>query len=314
MARIHVEGWSPDYGSPFEADEAMAPDEGKVDESVEVDGQWSPLPGADDGVRVVAFVDGVRRIDARITVDDPEAGPAAGLCGSYAVGAVLWHRDAPRAEIVDVLVDRLAVLSDGRGEQMPVAGPQLAYRTESVADTDPAALIRHFHGAMRRAEAKLAEDLAQGGYFVVADGPINDLSAVPKVGYVKSHRAPYLSPEKMPIIAKLGAGERTPMFTIGQYRRYSWYLRLADLAHGHSWSGVVRCEASASLSKEDAVRIADRTAALLPQVGSEMHTDPRAPQNLVPISALERELRRRLGDRTFVHRKLREATMLGVPA
>ena len=197
---------------------------------------------------------------------------------------------------------------------MPVAGPQLAYRSESVADTDPAALIRHFHDAMRRAEAKLAEDLAQGGYFVVADGPINDLSPVSKVGYVKSHRAPYLTKEKMPVIAQLGAGERTPLFTIGQYRRYSWYLRLADMAHGHSWSGVVRCEASASLPKDEVIRIADRTAALLPLVGSEMHTDPRAPQNLVPIAALERELRRRLGDRTFVHRKLREATMAAVVA
>ena len=42
--------------------------------------------------------------------------------------------------------------------------------------------------------------------------------------------------------------------------------------------------------------IADRTAALLPVVGSEPHIDPRAPQNLVPIGALERELRHRMGD------------------
>jgi hypothetical protein len=43
-------------------------------------------------------------------------------------------------------------------------------------------------------------------------------------------------------------------------------------------------------------------------VASEPHLDPRAPQNLVPIAALERELRRRLGDPAFVYRALREAT------
>ena len=160
---------------------------------------------------------------------------------------------------------------------------------------------------MRRAEADLAEELAKAGYFVVADGPISELSAVSKVGYIKSHRVPYLPPERMGIVARLGAGERTPLFTIGQYKRYSWYLRLADFPDGHSWTGVVRCEASAALSKEDAVVIADRTAALLPLVGSEPHVDPRAPQNLVPIASLERELRRRLGDPGLVQRELQAA-------
>jgi hypothetical protein len=54
--------------------------------------------------------------------------------------------------------------------------------------------------------------------------------------------------------------------------------------------------------------VADRVTAVLPVVASEPHLDPRAPQNLVPIAALERELRRRLGDPAFVYRALREAT------
>ena len=53
--------------------------------------------------------------------------------------------------------------------------------------------------------------------------------------------------------------------------------------------------------------IADRTAAILPIVASEPHIDPRAPQNLVPIGALERELRHRMGDPGFVYRALRYA-------
>jgi hypothetical protein len=55
------------------------------------------------------------------------------------------------------------------------------------------------------------------------------------------------------------------------------------------------------------IRLADRTAAVLPLVASEPHLDPRAPQNLVPIAALERQLRHRMGDRGLVYRALREA-------
>ena len=314
MARLHVETWAPDYGTPLEPDLEMAPEEGKVDVTVEVDGAWEPMPGADDGAPVVAFVDGVRRIDARLTVDDPVEGPVAGLCGSFGVGAVLWHRDERRSEIRDVRVERLAVLGGGRSEVLPAAGPQLVYRTEAVADHDPASLIRRFHGAMRTAESELAEELAMAGYFVIADGPLNQLSATDKVGYIKSHRAPYLPPDRLRVVPELGEGERTPLFTIGQYRRYSWYSRLVPRDGGHSWTGVVRCEVSAALPRDRATLLADRCAALLPRVASAPQVDPRAPQNLVPIAALERELRRRLGEAGLVHRSLREAVARAVPA
>jgi hypothetical protein len=42
-------------------------------------------------------------------------------------------------------------------------------------------------------------------------------------------------------------------------------------------------------------------------VASEPHIDPRAPQNLVPIGALERQLRHRMGDPGLVYRALRSA-------
>jgi hypothetical protein len=39
------------------------------------------------------------------------------------------------------------------------------------------------------------------------------------------------------------------------------------------------------------------------------HKDPRAPQNLVPIGGLERELRHRLGDQQVLYRALRAAAL-----
>ena len=310
--QLYVEGWAPDYGTPYEADPVDADLlDDKADETVEIDGPWSPLEGMDDGVDTVAFVDGVRRVDARLTLEDDD-GPQPGICGSYGVGAVRWNRSIPRSEVTDPDIQRIAVFGNGKAAPVPVAGPQIAYRTESVDDEDPRALIQHFHGLMRKAEARLSERLAQDGLFVIADGPINDLSATEKVGYVKTHRTRYLSDQHAGIIAELRAGQRTPLFLIGaagNYPRYSWYLRLADLRGGHSWTGVVRCEVSSHLGIEQAIVVANRASALLPLVASEPHVDPRAPQNLVPIGALERELRRRLGDPTFIHRSLRAAVM-----
>ena len=310
MARLYVESWAPEYGSPLETDDALA-DAGKVDEAVEVEGAWTPIDGVDDGIARVGFVDGVRRVDARLTIDEPD-GPIPGICGTFGVGGVIWDRTIPSSELTRARIERLAVFGNGKAMPIPTAGPQLAYRSESIPDSDPGVLVKRFHSAMRQAEAKLSEELAQEGLFVIADGPINDLSATEKVGFIKSHRAPYLSPATATIVGRLRAGQRTPLFLIGKggaYPRYSWYQRLADLAGGHSWTGVVRAEVSSHLDLATARRVADRTAAVLPQVASEPHIDPRAPQNLVPIAALERELRRRLGDPGFVVRELRSAVM-----
>ncbi len=306
MAKLYVEGWAPDFGAPFEPDEQLAPAEGAVDTSVETD-DWRPLDGVDDDVERVAFVDGVRRVDARLTLDDPEHGPIPGICGTYAVGATLWLREERRSGFGPARVHRMAILSAGRGERFPAADLNPAYVTEPISSPNPDDLVRHLHTRMRRAEGEHAAGLSHEGWFVVADGPLNDLSPQSTVGHVKSHRVTYLPPERNAVVAALAAGQRTPMFTISAFQRYSWYVRLAEMPGGHSWSGVVRCEASGQLPREDVRTIADRTAAILPKVASEAHMDPRAPQNLVPVAALERQLKHLMGDRALVLRSIRAA-------
>jgi hypothetical protein len=307
MSRIFVEGWDPSYGTPFDQDDALAPAEGSVDPTVERDA-WEPIEGADDDIPRVAFVDGVRRVDARLTLDDPGTGPTPGICGSFAVGATVWDREARRSEVAAVRIERWAVLAGGRPEQMPPVDLEPGVTTTTCASDDPARLMIELHTKMRRAEGETATALA-AECFVVADGPLNELTAHATVGYIKSHRVTYLEPERNAVVAQLAPGQRTPMFSIGDYKRYSWYVRLAMFRHGHSWTGIVRCEVSGQLPKDEAARIADRTAAVLPVVASEPHIDPRAPQNLVPIAALERDLKHRMGDRGLVYRALREAVM-----
>jgi hypothetical protein len=304
MARIFVESWSPEYGAPLDA-ATLAPAEGSVDDTVEMSA-WAPRDGVDDGVEQVAFVDGVRRIDARLTIDDPEDGPVPGLCGTFVVGAVRWSRAAARSEVADEQVERWAVLAGGRAEIFPTVDLQPPYETITIPDRDGDALVHALQTRMRAAEGRLASSVAADA-FVFADGPLNELAPEQVVGTIKSHRVTYLAPERGAIVAALEVGQRTPLFTIADYRRYSWYVRLARLPGGHSWTGIVRCEASGHLPLADVVAIADRTAALLPSVASEPHIDPRAPQNLVPIGALERQLRHRMGEPGLVYRALRAA-------
>jgi hypothetical protein len=312
MARLHVEGWAPEYGAAVEPEADLTPAEGSVNVDVE-DRPWAPVPGLDDGVATIAFVDGVRRVDARLLLD-AAAGPIAGLCGSYGVGAARWDRPGRHSEVVGATVHRVAVMGSGEAPLLPPLPNGLTYEPMSVADDDPASLVRALHDAMRRREARLAEDLAASGVFVVADGPLYEYGVGEKVGYVKSHRRTYLTGEHAAIVGLLPSGHRSPLFTIGEggYRRYSWYVRLAERGSGHSWSGIARCEASVHLDLARVVAVADRCAAVLPVVASQPHLDPRAPQNLVPVGALERDLRHRLGDAGLVLRALRSA--VGVAA
>lgn len=307
MVRLHVEGWAPEYGAAVEPEADLTPAEGSVNVDVE-DRPWQPVPGSDDGVATMAFVDGVRRVDARLLLD-AATGPIAGLCGSYGVGAVLWDRPGRHSEVVGATVHRVAVMGSGEAPLLPPLPNGLTYDPMSVDDDDPASLVRALHDAMRRREARLAEELAGDGVFVVADGPLYEYGVGEKVGYVKSHRRTYLTGEHAAIVGLLPSGHRSPLFSIGEggYRRYSWYVRLAERGSGHSWSGIARCEASVHLDLARVVAVADRCAAVLPAVASQPHLDPRAPQNLVPVGALERDLRHRLGDAGLVLRALRSA-------
>lgn len=314
--RMYVEGWSPEYGSPMETEQALAPSSEDVDYSVEQGGTWEPVLGSTDPAGRIAFVDGVERVDARVTFDGDGA-PVAGLCGSFGVGAVVWDRSIPRSEFAHLDVTRLVVQSGGLHIPMPEVGMGLEYETVSVEGDDPALLVRALHERMRSAEASLAAALADSGLFVVADGPISELHPRTVIGMIKAHHAQYLDEAHLPIVSELEPGLRTPLFLIrsGKFSKYSWYQRLARLAGGHSWSGVVRCVAPEAVGFSEAKNMANDAATLLPLVASEPHIDPRAPQNLVPIGALEKELRRGLGDQGLVYRALREAVATqGVPS
>jgi hypothetical protein len=110
----------------------------------------------------------------------------------------------------------------------------------------------------------------------------------------------------------LQPGERTPIFKLGEQRleRYSWYLRLSQPRPiDGTMAAMVRLEVAATGGLEKAQELAELAGAVLPRFASQPGRDPRAPQNVYPIGALETSLRHRLGDAALIRRNF-EARLL----
>jgi hypothetical protein len=298
--RFSVETWAPEYGAAMNAE--MEESASAVDVSVELTADaWRPLEVDVAPLDEIVFVDGVRRIDANVWIDDGAEPPTYGVCATYAAGAVHCNGSA---EIVDVVVERSLFTSARTAE-----GIETRHGTYGVVPTVSSAPEDLWIGIQKRMgllEGRVSAGLGSSGLIVV-DGPLSHHQHVDgAVGYIKSQHVHHLPDEVRPILRQIPVGRRTPLFMVGGTRQvFSWYMRLASM--GGSMSGVVRCEVAAAGTAAEATVLANRVVATLPRFASQEHKDPRAPQNLYPIGGLERELRRRLGDQLLMYRALRRA-------
>jgi len=250
----------------------------------------------------------VRRIDARVWVHGPGPQPAPGIAASFAAGLVCCDG---AARIAGVSVERGLFTACPEATDITTRHASYPARIASAEGLDQLSLA--LQQRLTAAEVQLAltfrAEKPYGDDLLVVDGPLRGRTHLDRVvGYIKTHHASYLPTEQAAVVAALAPGQRTPAFTMGtSWRRTSWYLQLPS-TRGVPWSGVVRLECSAELPRRQVVELANQTAQLLPRLASTPHKDPRAPQNLVPIGGLERELRHRLGDQQLLYRSLRAAT------
>ncbi len=315
-----VDPWDPGYGLAF-GDEldggAFAESSAELHLDLEVPAaRWQPvdpdpvpaLPG------LVLFLDGVRRIDARVWVHGADPQPGPGIAASFAAGIVACDG---AARVADVSVERGLFTAAPDATDLVTRSARYPARLARGPGADQLSLA--LQQRLTEAEVQLAlafrarhpvdvDDVDDD--LLVVDGPLRGRTHLDRtVGYVKTHHASYLPAEQAAVVAALRPGQRTPAFTMGtSWQRNSWYLQLPGTA-GAPWSGVVRLECSADLPPAAVAGLADLTARVLPPLASVPHKDPRAPQNLVPIGGLERELRRRLGDQQLLYRGLRAAAM-----
>lgn len=263
------------------------------------------------------LVDGVRRVELRLLAEDG-GNRAPGLFGSYAVGAVGCRRTATFAEHQ---VSRAVVLGGGlmpTALTLPVGTSTLSFEPATDPGADPNRPLWRLQQLMRQAEAALAARLAQAeGEWVLVDGPLtfSDATRAPVVGAVKRFARHYLGPQQESLLGRLGVGQRTPLFALGEpgdaLHRFAWYLRLSPLrAHWHDLAGIIRCEVRIGVGREAAIELADRVSGLLPEYAGRP-TDPRAPQNLGAVGGLESWLRHRMGAHEMVHRALLDWLVAG---
>ncbi|HLH64514.1 MAG TPA: hypothetical protein VKV27_02330 [Solirubrobacteraceae bacterium] len=306
--RLRVDPWDPEYGGSVETEPDAGPPVG-LELDVEAGGPWTPVPAPPGRPEVCcAFVDGVRRVDIRLFAED-ESGSAPALAGSWAVGAA-WSSLPPR--ISDVRVGRELVLGGGLTSEpidVQIGQRPLTFGPRSVAGVMPADPIVGLQNAMRSAESELAQQILAGGAaaLVVSDGPLTYFVSGPAVGLIKRQARSYLDAERAAVLGQLRAGERSPIFKLGAQRleRYSWYLRLTEpRAIDGAMAGLVRLEVAAVEGLDGARRLAELCGQVLPRFAPAPGRDPRAPQNLHPIAALEGRLRHRLGDPRLIRRAL----------
>jgi hypothetical protein len=315
--RFRLDAWASDYGATVDTEDGDEDDARgfEIDAFVEVsawDGPITCTPVARP--ERIIFVDGVQRTEVwgRIEVDGAVVDAAL---GSVAVGAAISY--AGRAEV--------AFDEPGRVHRVYAVGGAVSVDSLNVRSGshemrfEPAISEKHGRTGVslalgnRRAmlERQFAEKLVDEDSLVVLDGRLSfePGPAHQVVGMAKTIHRNYL--QGMPecaIVPMLGACERTPVFRIhyGDTTRYSWYLRLpfTRTIH-HSLAGIVRLE-TPEIGEAAAIRLANLTSYHLPDFASQPQHDPRAPQNLVPIGALEKRLRHEMGDATWLRRTIED--------
>ncbi|MFN2489690.1 MAG: DNA double-strand break repair nuclease NurA [Actinomycetota bacterium] len=309
MLQLKADPWRPDHGAGAEIELEDETTRAVVDPNVETDDWTRPLVPAPCAAPSVSFVDGVMRTELRVLARDGDA-RAWGLLGSCASGAV--RCDGAATFVAEGEPIARAFLVGSRIEAPPldvdVAGSKLRYEPHPLADDSPTGLRRGLQRVMLALEQRLAETLARDG-LVFADGPLHldGGAARPVVGVVKRMVVSYLPAPNEALLGRLEPGQRTPLFALGNgvIDRYAWYLRLIESAPAwHEFAGLVRCEVRTSLGLEEARRIADLVARHLPSFAGRPGFDPRAPQNLTPVGALEERLKHRLGSSMLITRAM----------
>jgi hypothetical protein len=315
-SRLLLDPWPPDYDSAVQIDEQEPQPEAQVDITIETL-NWQPIRyDGWESIPLICFVDGVRRVEARVISQESDQ-VVYGLFGSVGVGSV-FRRDGV-AQLDSLTVKRYLILGRGntRSEQIRIGECTLNFEGISTAATSPLEVLAELQNLMRTSEAQLGQMLLSDDACVFADGPLSYFSTATQalVGIIKRIHRLYLPSGCLSLLSQLGPSERTPLFSIrdGKYDRYSCYLRLVQPQQvEHPLAGIVRLEVRAAIGLEKSLRLINYASSELPKFASSPIRDARAPQNLVPVGALEEELRRRLGDAVLVRRAIENRIYEGV--
>lgn len=339
---MRLDPWAAEYTTAYYADTVQeALDSQKIDIRVE-QASWqalTPLATNEDAMpwQRLLFSDGSRRIEARVLLeDDDNIHLAFGAMGSYAIGLVHCCPKQPSsfaAHFVDTAsvvgipnVHRLCALSHGR-EREDIALPadlqrsfgSLRYTISPCEHTEADAVIQQVQNEMLKAERRLISAVMHhyDDALIICDGQ-NPLLESPQahnvVGYVKTIHQLRVAREQLEVVCALKEGQRSPLYLVMPENSkkspyFECFLRLRDPSPWlYSLAGMVRLQFFAGKDPErmlePAQKRADWLSLNLPRFASRQYQDPRAPQQLLPVRALEAELRRRMGNAQLIRQRI----------
>ncbi|MBI1886626.1 MAG: hypothetical protein HYS09_10005 [Chloroflexi bacterium] len=306
---LRIDPWATEYEGALQIEEELPGPPVSVDPLVETEDWRAIAPENLPRPETIVFIDGVQRVEVRV-IGEEEGGLVYGAFASIGVGAVV-SRPAG-AQVEPHVPQRIIALGSGAAcdpWNVECGSATLTFEAASTLDKGPDGWREAMSNVRRDGETAMGQAMMKAGHpLVIVDGRLTfqPTRRSLAVGVAKTIRTVYLERPYSDLIAELRPGTRTPLFGI-EYENplYSWYLRLTGpRAIDHALAGVVQVETMAGIGKEAAVRLADLTTLHLPAFASSSAWDPRAPQNLYPISALEERLRHDLGDREWIRRHI----------
>ena len=306
---LRVDPWASEYEGALQIDEEQPEPSVPVDPFVETTDWDVIVPSHYQRPEAIVFIDGVQRVEVRV-IGDHNGALIYGAFASLAVGAVLARLDGALVETQQL--GRVLALGGGVSREtvtIPCGTHTLQFAVRSTAATAPWGFHEAVQAQRREEETRLGQAMVEQGYpLVIVDGRLSfqPTRRSTAVGLVKTMHYHYLEAPQVHILSQLETGTRTPLFRIPRDQpMYSWYVRLNQRrSFDHSWAGLARLETLEGIGLEAAMRLADLTAGHLPAFASTAAWEPRAPQNLYPLSALEDDLHHRLGDHTWIRRSI----------
>ncbi len=293
------------------------------DVNVETD-SWKPIKGKEIKDIRIGFVDGVRRTENIVYLEDPnDMTVVEGAFVSIGAGALvldLGRINSFEEALKNAQIKRYFLLRD----KIEIGTPTIKFvvgkgEIRFKVDTANKELSPYVNDLMADLEMQVSETIYMSKEvdLLITDGTLHSkakVKSLPFVGYIKKHRKIYLYPEHIEVLRKLKVGERTPIVLIHsqpttegkgleQFDKFTWYIKLND---SEGLSSIARLEVPANLGIERTIEIANITATLIPKFASTEFNERRAPHNLLPIKYLENYLRRRLGSQSLIRRLIAE--------
>jgi uncharacterized protein len=314
--KLRLDPWATEYNTAYYADEVNLSTPEHIDPYVETQ-TWQALSAQPSNLswERLFFIDGSRRIEARLLLEDEQEQIAFGAMGTCAVGVVdCCPQQQRQARIFATYVKRICALSGGHTmNDFLIASKaselgNLEYQVIPSNKRDADAVVMELQSEMLKQESLVASRLAQQQHsLIICDGQRPSLNQDSNViGYLKTIHDTRLSREHLSVVRLLEQHQRSPIYQVRHkdFIYYEWFLRLRDPRPWfYSLAGMVRIQAYAE-DISSVIEMANWTCLNLPKFASKQHQDPRAPQQLLPIRALEHELKRRMGNPQIIRRRI----------